>query len=149
MAFFHAALPKGHNDPWCGFQTLRVFHQADVVPPPTFPLIIAALQSTDQTNAELAVIFLSAHGGEREKAALLKYLNSLREREQPRAQQIRSKWKDDPSLGRIAYWEAQLASALLNAKGWKLTAAEKESLMGGCLSKLCDETAEGRPLSTF
>jgi len=91
-------------------------------------LLAKRLEDDDARVVESVAPMMGKRGGAEDRALL-----------ETRLQRWRDRWSGRESLasGNEERLEMELVGALTNAKGWKLSAAELESLRLGCLTELC------------
>jgi hypothetical protein len=131
------------RDEKCGSEFLRFLNTArysdDLI-----PVAVKALDSPDQGAAAMAALFLGEHGPAQVEDALWKRLDAFWLLWHDRGGELRnilvpggpkSEWQS-PLL------EQSLASALSNARTWKLSQPEEDRLRAGCITEQCREIAD-------
>jgi hypothetical protein len=129
----------------CGSSALRTLHSAhpsdDII-----PIAVRALESPNLTNAQSAALYLGQHGPASAEDALWRRLEELWDAWQGRSSELPDEFMPPSSdaKAQAAMLERALASALAHAANWKLDSAELDRLRSGCLTKTCQDIADGR-----
>jgi hypothetical protein len=122
----------------CGSELLRqldnVRYSDDLV-----PVVTKALNLPDFNVAGQAALFLAVHAPASSEQLLWQNLETFWKKHQ-----------GGPSLSsQESIFEAEMASALVHARNWKLDPAEVADLKDGCLSDQCRRVAEGKGYTTW
>jgi len=123
-------------------------------------LAVEALDSADLVSAGMAATFLGSRGPATVEAALWHRLETLREKWQERAVELRaadtgifhgSVGQQAAQLERAGtvQLEQALVSALVSGASWKLSAGQQSRLRAGCLTEKCPDFADGKMLVGF
>ena len=130
----------------CGGQVLRSLH-AVRYSDELLHIVSKALNSPNPITVTQAALFLGEHGSPSCQDLLWQHLESLwttwhdRGSELQVAPMIFSAGSNPAQ--QAAQLEQALASALAHARNWKLSPAETDRLLSGCLTDACREVADG------
>ena len=91
----------------------------------------------------MAALFLQEHGPSSVEEVLWHRLELFRNAWQDRGDEIKYAFGPSPQAEAVRFEQA-LASALIHAKSWKLSAGEVERLREGCLTDQCRDIVDGK-----
>lgn len=130
----------------CGGQVLRSLH-AVRYSDELLPIVTQALNSPNLITVTQVALFLGEHGSSSSQDLLWQRLESLWTAWHDRAPQLQvapmNLSAGSNPAQQAGQLEEALASALANAKNWKLSPAEINRLRSGCLTDACREVADG------
>jgi hypothetical protein len=134
------------KDNSCGWEVLRTLNSVrpseDLI-----PIVTKALYSPNLVVAKSAALYLGERGPAPTEDALWGRLEALwsvwRDRASELSDALRYNLGSGPK-GEIVMLEEALATALSQAKNWKLSPEELGRLRAGCLTQQCREMSDGR-----
>lgn len=130
----------------CGAETLRTLYWVhaqgleDIV-----PIVTEALNFPNLRVEQKAALFLAYYGKKSSKKALWRRLQKLWGAWRDRASELQGQIAglNITLSNQTATLERALASALVNAKNWKLNRRERKRLLAGCLTRGCRQVVQG------
>jgi hypothetical protein len=133
----------------CGSEVLRVLHFSGYSSA-TIPVVTRALNSPNLQTAASAALFLAEHADPDVREALWQRLETLWKNWSARAADLQGPFTPAQHDAELAdRLEQSLASALIRAKNWTPTDADRDRLRAGCLTDRCRSIGEGKMYLNF